>query len=346
MAADDVSDGAALTSTASAPHTMVDGSDYSEWYARVGRFQRKESEFRHTLSVDGSTPFAVESGRYHLYVSHACPWAHRVLIHRRLLGLEDHIGVSVVDWLMQDDGSWVFGTRVPGSTGDLVNGFDSLQQVYRLADPGFRGIGTVPVLFDTVNQTIVNNESREIIRMLNRIMGSVLGNGLMLAPDELLEDIDAMIDANYEPINNGVYKTGFARTQDAYDEAVDALFDQMRVMDALLAGQRWLVGDRLTEADVCLFVTMVRFDAVYHGHFKCSKAKLVEFPHLWGHTRDMYQIPGISGTVDMDHIREHYHRSHTSIDRFRILPAAPLHADFMAPPGRETLPGAAAPDLG
>ncbi|MGB1697885.1 MAG: glutathione S-transferase family protein [Thermoplasmatota archaeon] len=286
-----------------------------------GKFRRKQSEFRSAITKDG--PFLPESGRYHLYVSHACPWAHRTMMHRALLGLEDHISVSVVDWHMQPDGSWQFDDAVEGATPDHLYGAKSLQEVYKRADPEFGGIGTVPILWDKHEETIVNNESREIIRMFNDVLGPAVGNGTTLAPAALRPEIDAMIDANYEPVNNGVYKCGFARTQEAYDEALEAMFTRLDELEAHLEGKEWLVADQLTEADICLFVTLLRFDPVYHTHFKCNRNLIAQMPNLAAHTRRVARLPGIKDTIHTDHIKNHYYWSHTSINPFRIVPAAP-----------------------
>lgn len=286
-----------------------------------GKFRRKQSEFRDHITPDG--PFLPESGRYHLYISHACPWAHRTMIHRALLGLEGHISVSVVDWHMQPDGSWRFDPSVEGATEDHLFASQSMQDIYTRADPAFAGIGTVPVLWDKKTNTIVNNESREIIRMMNDVLGPALGNGTTLAPSDLKEKIDAMIDANYEPVNNGVYKCGFARTQEAYDEAIGAMFHRLDALESLLEGEDWLVGGQLTEADVCLFVTLLRFDPVYHTHFKCNRNLIAQMPNLAAHTKRVAQLPGIRETIHTDHIKNHYYWSHERINPFRIIPAAP-----------------------
>lgn len=286
-----------------------------------GKFRRKQSEFRDTITEEG--PFMPESGRYHLYVSHACPWAHRTMIHRALLGLQDHVSVSVVDWHMQPDGSWQFDAMVPGSTEDHLFGANNLQEIYLRSDPEFASIGTVPILWDKQTNTIVNNESREIIRMFNEVLGPAIGNQDSLAPGQLKPEIDAMIDANYESINNGVYKCGFARTQEAYDLAIEAMFARLEAVDAHLEGKEWLVGDQLTEADICLFVTLLRFDPVYHTHFKCNKKLIAQMPNLAAHTRRVARLPGVRDTIHTDHIKNHYYWSHSSINPFRIVPAAP-----------------------
>lgn len=301
-----------------------------------GSFQRKSSEFRDAITPEGR--FRPEAGRYHLYVQYACPWAHRTLLARTLLGLEDAVSVDVVDWRMQGDGSWVFNPKEPGCTPDSQNGFSSLQDVYGKADPDFPGVGTVPVLWDTKEGTIVNNESREILRMIDTVLASAeadrdawtglpgdldIGDPGPLLPASLVEDVDAMIDANYESVNNGVYKAGFAQTQDAYDEAVTTLFDRLDELDAHLADRDWLVGDGrgvLTEADLCLWPTLLRFDPVYFVHFKCSRNLIREMPALSAYVERFLALPGVRETVAMRHIRWHYYWSHTGLNPRRIVP--------------------------
>ncbi|WP_295544140.1 glutathione S-transferase family protein [uncultured Thiohalocapsa sp.] len=307
-----------------------------------GEFVRWESGFRHWVTPDGSPGpsgeggFRAEPGRYHLYVSYACPWAHRALIVRKLKGLEDLIGVSVVHPLMPPE-SWVFGDY-PGSTPDQVHGFGKLHQLYTHCAPDFDGVVTVPVLYDTQRQTIVNNESAEIIRMLNSAFDAFGRADVDLYPAALRAEIDAINALVYEDINNGVYRTGFATTQAAYETAFDRLFAALDQLEARLSRQRWLVGGRVTEADWRLFTTLVRFDPVYHGHFKCNLKRLVDYPHLWAYTRELYQVPGIAETVSMDHIKRHYYGSHPSINPNGIVPKDPA-LDFMAPHGREAVGG-------
>lgn len=245
------------------------------------------------------------------------------MIHRALLGLAEHISVSVVDWHMQPDGSWQFDATVHGATEDHLHSADNIQEIYRRADPEFASIGTVPILWDKKTGTIVNNESREIIRMFNDTLGPAIGNGKTLAPAALQPEIDAMIDANYESINNGVYKCGFARTQEAYDAAIEAMFSRLEAVAEHLDGKEWLVGDQLTEADICLFVTLLRFDPVYHTHFKCNKKLIAQMPNLAAHTRRVARVPSVRATINTEHIKNHYYWSHTSINPFRIVPAAP-----------------------
>ncbi|HIF45746.1 MAG TPA: glutathione S-transferase family protein [Candidatus Poseidoniales archaeon] len=293
-----------------------------------GKFVRKSSEFRDQIETGGT--FDVESDRYHLYISHACPWAHRTLITRALLGLEDHITVDVVDWHMNRDGSWSFNSEIEGATADTINGQNSLEGVYNRAFDGWKEsqrIGTVPVLWDKKHATIVNNESSEIIRMLDILAQSGLGNGTTLCPPELKDEIDAMIAANYESVNNGVYKSGFARTQSAYDEAVTGLFNRLDELETHLEGRDWLVGaekGQLTEADICLFPTLVRFDLVYVVHFKCNLRRIIDYPNLQAFIERMLNQPGLRDTCHWDHIKGHYFWSHQSINTYRIIPLGPL----------------------
>lgn len=294
-----------------------------------GSFVRKSSEFRDLITRDGA--FTPESGRYHLYISHACPWAHRTLLVRNLMGLAHHISVDVVDWRMNNDGSWSFNPDEPGATVDSLHGCSSLEEVYQTADSTWKQsghIGTVPVLWDKKNNTMVNNESREIIRMFSehfRDMSS--SNGLNLAPYHLRNEIDAMIDANYESVNNGVYKSGFARSQAAYGKAVGELFHRLDELELHLATRDWLVGEGrgcLTEADICLFTTLVRFDLVYVVHFKCNLRRIIDYPHLSAFLERMLRIEGIVETCEWNHIKSHYFWSHQLLNPFRIVPAGPL----------------------
>lgn len=293
-----------------------------------GTFVRKSSEFRDHVRIEG--PFQPDLNRYHLYVSHACPWAHRTLLTRALLGLEDAISVDVVDWRMQGDGSWVFNPDEPGATADRVLGGDSLEYVYWTAHPDWAAsgrIGTVPVLWDRHHGTIVNNESREIVRMFTTAFAQAgLTNGRNLSPEALLEDIDAMIDANYESVNNGVYKAGFARSQEAYDAAVNVLFDRLAELEAHLQDRDWLVGEgrgTLTEADVCLVPTLLRFDLVYVVHFKCSRSRIADMPNLTAYLERFLALPGVAETVDWTHIKHHYFWSHQHMNPYRIVPEDP-----------------------
>lgn len=302
-----------------------------------GDFVRTVSDFRNWVTADGSAGpgaeggFSAEPGRYHLYISHACPWAHRTMIFRALKGLEAVISVSVVHPLMPAE-SWVFG-EYPGATEDHVNGAQFMYENYQKADPDFNGTVTVPVLWDKQRQTIVNNESSEIIRMFNSAFDAYGNAELDFYPEALRPEIDAINEPVYDNVNNGVYRCGFATTQAAYNSAYARLFDTLDMLEDRLAKQRYLVGDQLTEADWRLFTTLVRFDAVYHTHFKANKKRMVEYPNLWAYTRELYQIPGIAATVNMDHIKYHYFASHRSINPTGIVPQGP-DIDFMAAHGR------------
>ena len=287
-----------------------------------GRFVRSETSFRDWISPDGSSGFTAEPGRYHLYIAWACPWAHRTAIMRKLKGLEQAIGLSAVGSFMGEDG-WAFYDE-PGVITDTVNGAYYLREVYAKADPGYTGRVTTPLLWDKETGTIVNNESREIIRMLDTEFGEFATTDADFFPEDLREDIDATIDAIYEPVNNGVYRSGFATSQEAYEEAVTELFDALDHWEEVLSSRRYLCGDRITEADWCLFPTLVRFDSVYHGHFKCNLRRIVDYPNLWDYLKDLYQRPGVADTVNMDHIKKHYYGSHESINPTRIVPEGPI----------------------
>lgn len=320
---------------------LVEGRWVDRWYDTAstgGRFVRAESGFRHWVTPDGSPGpsgeggFKAEPGRYHLYVSLACPWAHRTLIVRALKGLEPLIGVSVVHWLMLEDG-WTFQDG-PGCTGDPLNGKAFLHEIYTLADPRYSGRVTVPVLWDQERRTIVSNESSEIIRMLNSAFDGLGARPLDLYPAALRDAIDRVNARVYAGLNNGVYRAGFATTQAAYDEAVAEVFATLDWLEERLGERRWLAGETLTEADWRAFTTLVRFDAVYHGHFKCNLRRLVDYPRLWAYTRALYQEPGIAATVDFAHITRHYHASHRGLNPSGIVPAGPL-VDWTAPHGRD-----------
>jgi glutathionyl-hydroquinone reductase len=303
---------------------LVDGVWKEGWHdtgATGGRFVRSETQFRGWITDDGTSPFAAEAGRYHLYVSYACPWAHRTLIFRALKGLGDIVSVSVVDPLMLEEG-W---TLSPGA--DPVNGARRLYDIYLAAKADYSGRVTVPVLWDTKTGTIVSNESADIIRMFNGAFDRLGAAEIDFYPPPLRREIDAVNDEVYGNVNNGVYKAGFATTQDAYEEAVTALFATLDRLEEGLGRRRFLVGDRLTEADWRLFTTLVRFDAVYHGHFKCNLRRLVDLPNLWAYARELYQVPGIAPTVDLGHIRTHYYGSHRTINPTGIVPLGP-RVDF------------------
>lgn len=310
---------------------LVDGVWRDEWYdtkSTGGRFHRDDSVFRNWVTADdspgpsGTGGFKAEPGRYHLYVSLACPWAHRTLIMRALKGLEDAITVDVVHPLMAENG-WTFDTGFPRATGDRVNGKSFLYEVYREAKPDYTGRVSVPTLWDKRQATIVSNESSEIIRMLNSAFDEVGARGPDYYPAALRDEIDAINDRVYDNVNNGVYKAGFATRQSAYEHAFTALFETLDWLEDRLARQRYLAGDRLTEADLRLFTTLIRFDAVYHGHFKCNKRRIVDYPALWGYLRELYQHPGVSPTVNFEHIKHHYYVSHRNINPTGIVPLGP-----------------------
>lgn len=316
---------------------LVDGEWQDKWYdtdKTGGRFVRGESAFRDWITTDGSSAYPAAAGRYHLYVSLACPWAHRTLIFRKLKRLEDVISLSIVDPHMGAQG-WRF-SDAPGSIRDTVNGFDHLHQVYTLAKPDYSGRVTVPVLFDKETRTIVNNESAEIIEMFDGAFDAYGDPTVSFFPPELRAEMDAINAEVYDHVNNGVYKAGFATSQAAYDEAFDALFAMLDRLDARLARQRYLLGARITAADWRLFTTLLRFDAVYYSHFKCNLRRIADYPQLSGYLRDLYQVPGVADTVNLSHIKQHYYRSHPTINPSGIVPKGPA-LDFSASHGRERL---------
>ena len=321
---------------------LIDGVWHDQWYdtrASGGRFVRSESQFRDWVTADGSSRFKAEPGRYHLYVSLACPWAHRTLIFRALKGLEEAVSLSIVDPLMGPQG-WAF-SDYPGATPDHANGKRFLHEIYTLAKPGYSGRVSVPVLWDKSSRSIVNNESSEIIRMLNSAFDAWGRADVDFYPAPLRGHIDEINALVYERINNGVYRAGFATTQAAYEEAFDGLFAALERIEALLSRQRYLVGDRLTEADWRLFTTLVRFDAVYYGHFKCNLRRLVDYPNLSNYARELYQVPKVAATVDLDHIKRHYYASQKTINPTGIVPKGPA-LDFAAPHDRARNYGVAA----
>ncbi|WP_181685965.1 glutathione S-transferase family protein [Halorhabdus salina] len=325
---------------------LVDGEWRTDAYQTTnedGAFERQTTNFRDRIAADPDARFPPEAGRYHLYVCRACPWAHRTLIMRTLKGLEDAITVDYVDPYRGDDG-WQFTPEKDGCTTDTVNGADYLREVYVEADPDMTGRVTVPVLWDKQEDTIVNNESAEIMRMLDTEFDDVAENDVDLYPEGYREEIDRIIEKIYEPINNGVYKAGFADSQEAYDAAVAELFDALDHWDSVLAEQRYLAGDRLTEADIAMFTTLVRFDEVYHTHFMCNHRLIREYDHLWPYLRDIYQTGHISETVNMDHITEHYYTTHPDVSPKRIVPKGP-DPDFSALHGRDDLPGGPPADI-
>ena len=302
-----------------------------------GGFRRRESQFRDHVTADGSSGYAAEAGRYHLYVSYACPWAHRTIIYRHLKGLEDAISMTVVD-PERDERGWAV-TNAPGTTSDPVNHFRFLSEAYVATNPAFDGHVSVPVLWDTRTKRIVNNESSEIIRMLDGEFDAFAKHPERhYLPAALREGIDELNAYVYDNVNNGVYRTGFARTQTAYEKAFGQLFDALDELDARLAGSRYLFGDTPTEADWRLFPTLVRFDPVYVGHFKCNLRRIADYPQLSGYLRDLYQHPGIAATVDLDQIKRHYYRTHPQINPTRIVPVGPA-LDLAAPHDRAALSG-------
>ena len=307
----------------------------------AGRFVREDSQLRNWITPDGEPGpsgeggFKAEIGRYHLYVSLACPWAHRTLIFRKLKGLEDLITVSVVHPHMLGNG-WEFRQDDP-TLSDELYGSDCLHQIYTRARPEYTGRVTVPVLWDKLRETIVSNESSEIIRMLNSAFNDLTGNTLDFYPETLREGIDVLNKRIYATLNNGVYRCGFTTTQEAYEEAFTELFATLDFLEDRLSGQRFLCGNVQTEADWRLFPTLIRFDAVYHGHFKCNRNRIVDFPNLFGYVRDLYQHPGIRNTVDFWQIRQHYHYSHESINPYRIIPKGPDLSPYDRPHEREQL---------
>jgi putative glutathione S-transferase len=319
---------------------LIDGVWCDQWYdtkSTAGRFVREESAFRNWITPDGRPGptgeggFSAEAGRYHLYVSLACPWASRTLILRKLKRLEDAIDVSVVHWHMGENG-WEF-REGPGATGDRLHGSRHLHEIYTRAKPDYSGRVTVPVLWDKERGTIVNNESAEIVRMLNSAFDGAGADGPDFFPEPIRAEIDAINARVYDSVNNGVYKAGFATSQEAYEEAVLALFATLDELEERLGKQRYLAGDRLTEADWRLFTTLVRFDAVYVGHFKCNLKRLVDHPNLWAYTRELYQVPGVAETVNFQHIKSHYYGSHRTINPTGIVPLGPK-IDFEEPHGR------------
>ena len=322
---------------------LVNGKWQDKWYEteeNKGRFIRSASQFRNWVTADGTAGpsgragFKAEAGRYHLYVSHACPWANRTLIFRRLKGLEDMISLSVVHWHMAEEG-WTFADG-EGVIEDSVNHAEFLREVYLAADSNYTGRVTVPVLWDKINKTIVSNESAEIIRMFNSAFDDIGALEGDYYPEDLRKEIDALNDRIYDSVNNGVYKSGFATSQEAYEEAVIPLFETLDWLDERLAKQRFLLGENTTEADWRLFTTLVRFDPVYVGHFKCNIRQLRDYSNLWAYTRDLYQHEGIAELINMHHIKHHYYGSHATINPTGVVPLGP-EIDFMAAHTRHTL---------
>ncbi len=310
---------------------LLDGVWHDQWYdtsSTGGRFVRQDSQFRNWITPDGSSGpsgeggFKAEAGRYHLYVSYACPWAHRTLIFRALKGLETMVDSSVVHWFMGEQG-WTFAPG-EGVIPDPLFQAQYLHNIYTQADPAYTGRVTVPVLWDKQTQTIVNNESAEIIRMFNQAFDSLGAKAGDYYPAAHRDQIDALNDRIYHTINNGVYKCGFATTQDAYEEALSPLFESLDWLENRLTDQPYLIGDQVTEADWRLFTTLIRFDPVYVGHFKCNIRRLVDYEHLWAYVCNLYQMPGIADTVHFDHIKGHYYQSHKTINPTGIVPVGPV----------------------
>ncbi len=322
---------------------LQEGKWVDKWYdtsASEGRFVRKDSWFRNWITRDGAPGpsgdggFKAEAGRYHLYISHACPWAHRTLIFRKLKGLEDMISLSVVHWQMGEDG-WTFEPG-EGVIADSINNAEFLHQVYTAAASDYSGRVTVPVLWDKQKSTMVSNESSEIIRMFNSAFDNVGALPGDYYPEPLRDEIDAANERIYNTLNNGVYRCGFATNQEAYEEALIPLFETLDWIEDTLTAQRYLTGAAITEADWRLFTTLVRFDPVYVGHFKCNLKRIVDYPNIWGYLRDLYQQPGIADTVHMGHIKTHYYGSHETVNPTRIVPMGPI-VDYNLPHDRERL---------
>lgn len=322
---------------------LIDGVWHDRWYdtkSTGGRFERQQSRFRSWVTPDGAPGpsgdggFAAEPGRYHLYASLACPWAHRTLIYRVLKGLEEMISLSVVHWRMLEHG-WTF-EPAPGVIPDPIHNATYLYQVYLAADPAYTGRVTTPVLWDRKRSTIVSNESAEIIRMFNSAFDGVGAHSGDYYPPALRDEIDALNARIYKTVNNGVYRAGFATSQDAYEEAVAPLFETLDWLEERLARRRYLCGAQLTEADLRLLPTLLRFDLVYHGHFKCNLRRLVDYPNLWAYTRDVVQAPRVLGTFNAEHAKRHYYESHRKLNPSGIVPLGPL-IDFSATHGRERL---------
>lgn len=311
-------------------------AQFPEEHTESGEFRRQEDAFRGWVSPDGSSEYPAAAGRYHLYVSWACPWAHRTIIVRRLKRLEEVIGMTVVDPI-RDGRGWAFRSG-PGHSPDPVNGFQFLSEAYRATDPSYRGRVTVPVLWDTVTKRIVSNSDDDLIRMFNFAFNRFTTSQINLCPDDLRDDIDKLNAFIYEHVNNGAYLAGFATSQRAYERAVRRLFDALDGLEARLSTRRYLFGSRIVETDWRLFVTLVRFDAVYHGHFKCNVKRIADYPNLFGYLRDLYQHDGIAETVNFDHIKRHYYMTHDEINPTRIVPLGPAQ-DLTSFHGRERFPG-------
>lgn len=313
---------------------MTSKAQFPDEQSVDGEFERQEDSFRDRVSHDGSTPYPAARGRYHLYISLACPWANRTLIVRNLKGLASVIGVAVVD-PVRDERGWAF-REGPAHSKDPVNGFEFLSEAYAATDPAFDGRVTVPVLWDKDTRRIVNNSEDDICRMFNDVFSAVGASAVDLFPKDIEEEHAKLSAFIYDRVNNGVYKSGFASSQQAYDRACSALFNALDELEYRLATRRYLFGSRIVEADWRLFCTLVRFDAVYHGHFKCNVRRIVDYPNLDGYLRDLYQQPGIVETVNLDHIKRHYYITHGDINPTRIVPIGPA-LDLNRPHGRAEL---------
>ena len=300
----------------------------------AGEFKRQDDAFRDWVTADGRSGYPAAPGRYHLYVSWACPWAHRTIIVRKLKQLEPVIGMTVVDPI-RDERGWAFRTG-PGHSSDPINGFQFLSEAYSATDPAYRGRVTVPVLWDTVTKRIVSNSDDDLMRMFNHEFNRLTESRLDLYPMPLRREIDALNEQLYDQVNNGVYRAGFATTQTSYEKAVRRLFETLDQLDQRLAGRRYLFGSQVTETDWRLFVTLIRFDAVYHGHFKCNVRRIVDYRHLFGYLKDLYQTDGIAETVNFEHIKRHYYITHDDINPTRIVPVGPLQ-DLSTAHGRESI---------
>ncbi len=316
---------------------LIDGIWQDKWYntdKTEGRFIREDSQFRRWITADGSDGFQAEVGRYHLYISYACPWACRALIFRALKGLENIISMSVVNWFMGENG-WTFEPG-KGVIPDTINDSDFLYEIYLKNNPKYTGRVTVPLIWDKKTNTIVNNESSEIIRMFNSAFDGIGALPGDYYPAELQDEIEKINDRIYHTVNNGVYKAGFATTQKAYEDAINPLFETLDWLEKKLSTNRYLLGSKLTEADWRLFTTLVRFDPVYVGHFKCNKRRLIDYPNLWDYVRELYQMPKITETVNFEHIKGHYYQSHKTINPTGIVPMGPI-IDFKAPHNRDKI---------
>ncbi len=314
---------------------MAIAAQFPDEQSPEGEFTRQEDSFLEWVTADGTSGYLAENGRYHLYVSLACPWAHRTIIVRKLKGLEDIVSMSVVDPIRDDDG-WAFRDGDGYST-DPLNGFQLLSEAYRATDSTYASRVTVPVLWDKLNTRIVSNSDDDIMRMFNREFDGVGGRTLDLYPKELRNEIDDLNNVLYEGINDGVYRAGFATSQAVYEAAVRRLFDTLDMLERVLSTQRYLLGSRILESDWRLFVTLIRFDAVYHGHFKCNLRRIVDYPNLFGYLRDLYQHEGIADTVNFDHIKRHYYITHDDINPTQLVPLGP-EQDLTSPHSRDSLP--------